>query len=108
MARILTAIDYGTVVPDILAPDWLNQMYMNHTSYGIGGYGFGWWIGRGSYSNWAAYHTGTLAGTATLWVKGNNGVNGVILCNSRSYKSSFDNDMFNALDKAMTRVMENY
>lgn len=108
MARILTAIDYGTVVPDILAPDWLNQMYMNHTSYGIGGYGFGWWIGRGSYSNWAAYHTGTLAGTATLWVKGNNGVNGVILCNSRSYKSSFDNDMFNALDKAMTRVMEKY
>ncbi|MBP5506166.1 MAG: serine hydrolase [Bacteroidales bacterium] len=106
MARILNAIDYGTNPPDILEPEWLDKMYTNYTSSYPGGYGFGWWIGHGTLTNWATYHTGSLSGTATLWVRGKNGVSGVILCNSRNYKSSFDTDMYLALDNAMTRILE--
>jgi len=106
LARVLTAIDYGKVVPDILGTGWLDAMYTNYTSSGKGGYGFGWWIGHNTMTTWQAYHTGTLSGTKTLWVKGNNGVNGVILCNSNSGKSGFDTAMFVALDDAMTQVKQ--
>ena len=108
MARILTAIDYGNAVPDILGKEWLDAMYTNHTSSWNGGYGFGWWIGHNTLNNWAAYHTGSLSGTKTLWVHGKNGVNGVILCNSNSSKSGFETAMFVALDDVMTRVKEVY
>lgn len=106
MARILTAIDYGTAVPDILDEDWLDEMFTNYTSYGKGGYGYGWWIAHNTMPNWGAYHTGTLSGTKTLWVRGNNGVNGVILCNSNSGRNGFETAMFVALDDAMTRVKQ--
>ena len=108
MARILTAIDYGTVAADILDKDWLDAMYTNYTSYGKGGYGFGWWIGHNTMPTWGAYHTGSLSGSKTLWVHGNNGVSGVILCNSNSSKSGFETAMFVALDDVMTRVKETH
>ena len=108
LARILCAIDYNTSCPDILPEELLDKMYTNYTSSGKGGYGLGWWIGHNAYPDWAAFHTGTLSGTATLWVRGNNGVNGVILCNSRSGLDSFDGAMYDALDKAMKRVKDNY
>lgn len=109
LARILTAIDYGSVVPDILGREWLDAMYTNYTNPGgKAGYGFGWWIEHYTMTNWAAYHTGSLSGTKTLWVRGNNGVNGVILCNSSSPKDSFETAMFTTLDDAMSRVKSNY
>ena len=108
MARMLLAIDYGSANPDILTGEWLDRMYTNYTSPGKGGYGLGWWIGHNGWSGWSAYHTGSLSGTATLWVRGNNGTGGVILCNSRSTKDSFDQAMYKALDDAMTRVKQNY
>ena len=109
MAKILTTIDYGSVTADILAKEWLDAMYTNYTSPGgKAGYGFGWWIEHYTMNNWAAYHTGSLSGTKTLWVRGNNGVNGVILCNSNSPKGSFETTMFTTLNDAMTRVKQNY
>ena len=108
MARILCAIDYGSATPDLLTAGWLDKMYTNYTSSGKGGYGLGWWIGHNYYPNWAAYHTGSLSGTATLWVRGNDGTGGVILCNSRSPKSTFDSAMYDALNNALLRVKQNY
>ena len=108
MARILCAIDYGSETPDLLTAGWLNKMYTNYTSSGKGGYGLGWWIGHNAYPNWAAYHTGSLSGTATLWVRGNDGTGGVILCNSRSQKNAFDGAMYEALNNALIRVKQDY
>ncbi len=108
MARILLAIDYGSDTPGILDSSWLDKMYTNYTSTGKGGYGLGWWIGHNGWSNWAAWHTGSLSGSATLWVRGNNGVNGVILCNSRSSRDTFDTGMSDTLDDVMTRVKQKY
>jgi hypothetical protein len=68
----------------------------------------GWWIGHNAYPNWAAYHTGSLSGTATLWVRGNDGTGGVILCNSRSQKNAFDGAMYEALNNALIRVKQDY
>ena len=83
--------------------------WTNYTSPGYaGGYGYGWRIGHNTLTNWAAFHTGNLAGTATLWVRGNKGVHGVILCNSRSYDSYFDTAMYVLLNDIMTRVRQLY
>ncbi len=105
MAKVLTAIDYGGTVPDILNNRWLDEMYTRRTS---GNYGLGWWIGNYYLSNCAAYHTGSLAGTATLWARGSNGIHGVILCNSRSGSNNFDSSMALVLDKARSRVQQTY
>ena len=105
LARVLNAIDYDNGAPDILTFTWLDEMFLRRTS---GNYGLGWWIGTYYLTSCAAYHTGTLSGTATLWARGNNGVHGVILCNSRSTSSAFDSAMASVLDNARTRVKNNY
>ena len=108
MALILSAIDCDDKVPDILQRQWLDRMYTNYTSSGKGGYGLGWWIGHNVFTDWTAWHTGSLAGTATLWVRGNNSTNGVILCNSRSYSDGFNAAMMTVIDEAMSRVAQKY
>lgn len=109
LARILTAIDYGSVKADILDRAQLDAMYTNYTSPGgKAGYGFGWWIEHYTMNDWAAYHTGSLSGTKTLWVRGKTGINGVILCNSSSYKDSFETNMFTTLDHAMSRIKQEH
>ena len=106
LARVLNAIDYGNSVPDILQSQWLDEMYLRRTT---GNYGLGWWIGTYYLTNCAAYHTGALSGSATLWARGTNGVHGVILCNSRyNYTDAFNSAMATVLDNARKRVQEKY
>ena len=106
LLKILCAIDYGSVAPDILQKEWLDRMFTNYTSGSVGGYGYGWIIGHGSYLSWGAYHTGTLSGTATLWVRGKNGVHGVLLLNSRNPYTYFDAKMADLLDDLMGRIQD--
>ncbi len=105
LMKLLSAEDYGTVVPDILTKESLDQMYTNYTvPGGKAGYGFGWRIEHNTLTNWASYHGGNISGTATIWVRGKNGVNGVLLCNSRSQKDGFDTALYLSLNAIMERV----
>ena len=106
LMQLLSAEDYGDVVPDILTKESLDKMYTNYTSNTYGGYGFGWRIEHSF--NWASYHGGNLSGTATIWARGKNGVNGVLLCNSRSQKDNFDTDLYVCLKEIMERVNITY
>lgn len=104
LMQLLCAEDYGDVVPDILTKESLDKMYTNYTSTGKAGYGFGWRIEHNTLTNWASYHGGNLSGTATIWVRGKNRVNGVLLCNSRSQKDGFDTALYLGLNEIMDRV----
>ncbi|MBR6971510.1 MAG: serine hydrolase [Bacteroidales bacterium] len=108
LMQLVCAIDYGTVVPDILQKETLDMVYTDYTSADPpktkNGYGFGWRIGHYTLTNWASYHGGNINGTATIIVRGNNGINGVLLCNSRSYIDDFDTALYLALNNMMTRT----
>ena len=104
LMQLVCAIDYGTVVPDILQKETLDKVYTNYTSSGKGGYGFGWRIEHNTLTNWASYHGGNINGTATIIVRGKNGVHGVLLCNSRSYIDDFDTALYLALNNIMSRT----
>jgi CubicO group peptidase (beta-lactamase class C family) len=104
LMQLVCAIDYGTVVPDILQKETLDKVYTNYTSSGKGGYGFGWRIEHNTLTNWASYHGGNINGTATIIVRGKNGVHGVLLCNSRSYIEDFDTALYLALNNIMSRT----
>ena len=108
LMQLVCAMDYGTVVPDILQKETLDMVYTDYTSSNPpttkNGYGFGWRIGHYTLTNWASYHGGNINGTATIIVRGNNGINGVLLCNSRSYIDDFDTALYLALNNMMTRT----
>lgn len=104
LMKLVCAMDYGTVVPDILKKETLDKMYANYTSSGKGGYGYGWRIGHNTLTTWASYHGGNINGTGTIIVRGNNGVHGVLLCNSRSYIDDYDTAIYVALNAVMQRV----
>ncbi|MBR6465792.1 MAG: serine hydrolase [Bacteroidales bacterium] len=112
LMQLVCAIDYGTVVPDILQKETLDMVYTDYTSADPpktkGGYGFGWRIGHNTLTNWASYHGGNINGTATIIVRGKNGVHGVLLCNSRSYIDDFDTALYLALNNIMSRTNDIY
>ena len=98
--QLMAHIDYGTKVPDILKKETLDVMYTPSKSYEH--YALGWRLNHTVFSNWASYHSGNLAGTAAIWMRGYNGVSAVILCNSRSYLDdsggSFDDYLYTLLE----------
>ena len=93
---------------DILKKETLDKMYTDYTSSNPpttkNGYGYGWRIGHYTLTNWASFHGGNINATATIIVRGNNGINGVLLCNSRSAKDDFDTAIYLALDAVMQRT----
>lgn len=96
LMKLMCGVDYGTKVPDILKKETLDLMYTPSEAYSR--YAKGWRVNYpGSNKHWASYHSGNLAGTGVLWVRGNNGRNAVILCNSRSYKDGFDDALYTIL-----------
>ena len=97
LMKLMAHIDYGTKVPDILKKETLDTMY-KPISEGAR-YALGWRTNHATFDDWAAYHGGTLAGVCTIWARGENGVNGVILCNSRSYEKSIDTEMWFMLEE---------
>ena len=96
LVKLLCTIDYSSKVPDILKKETLDLMYTPSEAYNR--YGLGWRMNHSLFTNWASYHTGNLAGTATLWKRGANGVHAAILCNSRSYIDGFDTALYVLLD----------
>lgn len=82
-------IDGKTNIPDILTPEIRTLML---TESSTDRYALGWRMNHRLFPGcW--YHGGNLSGTATFWVMGPD-YNCVILCNSRSYKSGFDDEFY--------------
>lgn len=108
LMKLVCAIDYGTVVPDILQKETLDMIYTDYTTSNPpttkNGYGYGWRILHYTLNNWATFHGGNINGTATIIVRGKNGVNGVLLCNSRNSNDDFDTALYLALDAIMART----
>ena len=103
LMTLMSYIDYGTKVPDIFKKETLDMMYKpaenvkDTDGAPYPKYALGWRTEYPNYPNWEAFHGGTLAGVATIWARGDRGVNGVILCNSRSYNNSIDDRMWEML-----------
>lgn len=90
MLKLLFHIDGKTSVPDIILPATRTLMLTPSAAYNR--YALGWRMNHTYYpGSW--YHGGNLAGTATMWVMGPD-YNAVILCNSRSYISGFDDETY--------------
>lgn len=97
MLQLLFHIDGRPMVPDIIQAETFVQMLTPSAIYPR--YALGWRRGHKFFPD-AAYHSGNLAGTATMWVMGSShtdagsGVNCVVLCNSRSYQTDPDGTTF--------------
>ena len=83
--------------PDYLTPATITTMVT--PSVPSSNYACGW--GVNSANHW--WHTGGIPGTATEIIRANSGFNWVILCNSRSTNTNFDN----ALDGLLWPIIQN-
>ena len=93
MLKLLSQMDGYTTVPDIISAQTRNIMLTPSSVNNR--YALGWMVNH-SYFPGSCYHTGNLAGTAVMWVMGN-GLNAVVLCNSRSYITDFDDELYGLL-----------
>ena len=93
MTKFLFHIDGFTGIPDIIKPETRQLMLTPSTVYDR--YALCWRINHQYFPN-ACFHTGNLAGTAVMWVMGND-MNCIVLCNSRSYISGFDDELYGLL-----------
>jgi len=90
MLKLIFHIDGKTTIPDIISPSTRSLMLTPSVAYNR--YALGWRTNHTYYPN-SWYHGGNLAGTATIWVMGPE-YSAVILCNSRSYISGFDDELY--------------
>ncbi|PKO96049.1 MAG: hypothetical protein CVU12_06920 [Bacteroidetes bacterium HGW-Bacteroidetes-7] len=90
MLKLIFHIDGKTTIPDIISPATRSLMLTPSAAYNR--YALGWRMNHTYYPN-SWYHGGNLAGTATIWVMGPE-YSAVILCNSRSYISGFDDELY--------------
>lgn len=104
LMKLMSYLDYGTKVPDMFKKETLDRMYTPlegiKTTSGSAWdrYALGWRTNYPYIDNWTTYHGGTLAGVCTIWARGEDNVNGVVLCNSRSYDLGIDDDMWYMLE----------
>ncbi|QJB41603.1 beta-lactamase family protein [Chitinophaga oryzae] len=94
LARFLTAVDGFASRPDILSPAAVKAMTTG--SHANAGYALGWAVN--AWNNW--WHAGSLPGTASEIVRAANGFNWVVLCNTRT-----DRSFFNDLDGLVWQIV---
>ena len=100
LIKFVSGIDYYPNVHDFLKKETLDLMYTPSKCYN--NYGLGWRLNHSTLSNWGSYHGGNINGTATILVRGKNGVTCAVLCNSRSYTSGFDTALYLLADDIIT------
>ncbi len=100
MLKLAHRLDGYSTVPDFITSATRSIMITPPFPSVYTRYGLGWRVNHTYFPN-AMYHTGNLAGTATMWVIGEN-LNVVVLCNSRSYISGFDDEMYGLLKDIRT------
>lgn len=96
LMKLACKLDALSGIPDIF-PKYILDL-MQTPSVANTKYALGWRVGHSLYPG-AAYHSGNLSGTATMWCRNYNGdTDCAILCNSRSYLSdsggSFDDALY--------------
>jgi CubicO group peptidase (beta-lactamase class C family) len=91
MMKLMFRIDGRDKIADIIQPSTRTTMLTASDAYNR--YALGWRLNHTFYPG-SFYHSGNLAGTAAMWVMGNNGINCVVLCNSRSYIDGFDDELY--------------
>lgn len=92
LIRLAFSLDGMSGYPDIMSAE--TRGIMTKASAARSTYAKGWRVNHSFFPS-AAYHTGNLAGTATMWVTNyNNSTHCAILCNSRSYISGFDDALY--------------
>ncbi|MHC1689628.1 MAG: serine hydrolase domain-containing protein [Bacteroidales bacterium] len=91
MMKLMFHIDGRSKIPDIISAQTRQTMLTASSAYNR--YALGWRLNHSFYPG-SFYHSGNLAGTASMWVMGNDGTNCVVLCNSRSYIDGFDDEMY--------------
>lgn len=106
LMKLMSYIDYGSSVPDMLSKNTLDKMYEPSASYAH--YALGWRVNHSVFTDWAAYHTGNLAGTATVWVRGSSTTCGALLCNSRNYSDGFDTELLELVNSMLNSVRTSY
>ncbi len=94
LMKLMFHIDGRSKIPDIISAQTRQTMLTGSVAYNR--YGLGWWMGHSCFPG-SYYHTGNIAGTAVMWVMGGNGINAVVLCNSRSYITEFDDELYGLL-----------
>ncbi|MBR5518381.1 MAG: beta-lactamase family protein [Clostridia bacterium] len=113
LMQLMARIDYGTKVKDILKKETLDKMYAAINVVDTDGdpfnqYALGWRKNYSKHPTFEAWHGGTLAGVCPVWARTTDNVNGVILCNSRSYDKSIDADMRYLLENMQDVVRKQY
>lgn len=104
LMKLMAHIDYATKVPDMFKKETLDIMYtplpgvVSTSGSSYQKYALGWRCNYVDFPKWEAFHGGTLAGVCTIWARSDKNVNGVILCNSRSYNQNIDDEMWYILD----------
>ncbi|MEM7658204.1 MAG: serine hydrolase [Bacteroidota bacterium] len=103
LVRLLTAVDGFSTKPDILSAASIQTM--TTASAVNGGYSLGWSVN--AFDNW--WHTGALDGTASVWVRANNGFTWAVILNKRvidgnanAFWADFDNLPWNCLTQTTT------
>ncbi|SEW38790.1 serine hydrolase domain-containing protein [Chitinophaga arvensicola] len=94
LARLLVHADGVPLPTDILSAASIKEMTTGSTANP--GYALGWAVNQ--WHNW--WHSGSLPGTATEIIRSEKGFNWVMLCNTRT-DSSFFNDLDGLLWKAV-------
>lgn len=96
LVKLLTAVDGFSSKPDILLPATISTMV--DPSANDPYYALGWSVN--SFNNW--WHTGSLSGTSTMFVRANNEMNWAILLNTRPSNS---NALFTDMDALVWNVI---
>lgn len=89
--KLLWAIDGNPNIPDLLKKETVDQMF-TASKVGESRYALGWRANHNFFPE-SFYHGGTLAGVATFWIYSKDYA-AVVLCNSRSYRGQFDDDLY--------------
>ncbi|MDD4820525.1 MAG: serine hydrolase [Flavobacteriales bacterium] len=92
LMRMACALDGKDGMADILPQNIIK--IMETPAAAKYNYALGWRVNH-SFFPQSAYHSGNLAGTATMWVRNSNATTHcAVLCNSRSYISGFDDALY--------------
>lgn len=102
LLKLLPYIDGRSNVPDILSKEVRDEMFRSHIVYGNAFYALGWRGGHRLFPG-SHFHGGNLAGTAVMWVVGPK-YNVVMLANSRSYETGFDDEIYYLLEKLLNQA----
>lgn len=91
LVRVCSAIDGLDGYPEIFPQSTLDRMFTPSEAYYR--YGLGWRMNHTSLLKGCCYHTGNIAGTASLMIRGGDGHHIALVNNSRTYDSYNGQDL---------------